>query len=114
VDISPPCFFGSNDTLERLDSTCTVLGLFKKWDCPIVEHQLFPGDTLLLYTDGITESFNAAGEEFGESRVIEALRQYRDQDAKSLVASIAHAVRQHSPNQQFDDVTLIAAKCAAA
>ena len=49
----------SDSTLERLDSTCTVLGLFKEWDCSIGERQLFPGDTLALYTDGITEAFNA-------------------------------------------------------
>jgi serine phosphatase RsbU (regulator of sigma subunit)/catechol 2,3-dioxygenase-like lactoylglutathione lyase family enzyme len=102
----------NDNTLEYLDSTCTVVGIFKKWDCPIRERQLFPGDTLLLYTDGITESFNAAGEEFGESRLIAALRQYREQPAKNMVASIAETVHLHSPNQQHDDVTLIAAKCA--
>src|SRR5580765_7252407 len=54
--------------LERLDSTCTVMGLFKDWDCAMAECSLLAGDTLALYTDGITESFNSAGEEFGEER----------------------------------------------
>src|SRR6266403_921319 len=57
-----------NNTLERLDSTCTVLGLFKEWECSIEECHLRSGDTIALYTDGITESFNATGEEFGEQR----------------------------------------------
>src|SRR5262249_34567370 len=47
--------------IERLDSTCTVLGLFKEWDCSITERRIFSGDTLVLYTDGITESFDQAG-----------------------------------------------------
>ena len=63
----------NDDTLERLDSTCTVLGL-DEWDCSMGESRLFPGDTLVLYTDGVTESFNDAGEEFGEERLVEALR----------------------------------------
>ena len=52
-------------TIERLGSTGRVLGLFKEWDFSIEERPLFPGDTLVLYTDGITESFNDAGEESG-------------------------------------------------
>ena len=62
--------------LERLDSTCTALGLFKEWNCVVEERSLRPGDTLALYTDGVTEAFNDAGEEFGEQRLIEALRQH--------------------------------------
>jgi serine phosphatase RsbU (regulator of sigma subunit) len=61
-------------TLERLDSTCTVLGLFKEWSRAIQERTLFSGDTLVLYTDGVTESLNDAGEEFGE----EALLRHND------------------------------------
>jgi serine phosphatase RsbU (regulator of sigma subunit) len=41
-----------DDTLERLGSTCTVLGLFKEWDCSMAERQLCPGGMLVLYTDG--------------------------------------------------------------
>jgi len=63
----------SDNTLERLDSTCTVLGLFKEWSPSIAEKQLLAGDTLALYTDGVTECFNDAGDEFGEQRLIEAL-----------------------------------------
>src|SRR3989442_15174406 len=66
----------SDNTLERLDSTCAVLGVFKDWDCSIGERRFFPGDTFALYTDGITESFNDAEEEFGEPRLIEALRRH--------------------------------------
>jgi serine phosphatase RsbU (regulator of sigma subunit) len=101
-----------DNTLERLDSTCTVLGLFKKWDCLIEERRLFAGDTLVLYTDGITESFNNAGEEFGELRLIEALRRHREQPSQALLASVVDEVRQFSPQEQHDDITLIVAKCA--
>jgi serine phosphatase RsbU (regulator of sigma subunit) len=99
--------------MERLGSTCTVLGLFKEWDCSIDECQLFAGDTIVLYTDGVTESFNAAGEEFGERRLTEALWQHRELSSRELLAAIVDEVRQFSPGEQYDDVTLIVAKCRA-
>jgi serine phosphatase RsbU (regulator of sigma subunit) len=100
-----------DNNLERLDSTCTVLGLFEEWECSIEDRELFSGDTLALYTDGITESCNAAGEEFGEQRLIEALRQHRDLSSQALLASIVDEVRRFSPGEQHDDITLIVAKC---
>src|SRR5256712_1998702 len=66
----------SDNTLERLESTATVLGVFKEWDCTIGECRLHPGDSLTLYTDGITESYNSADEQFGEQRLIEALQRH--------------------------------------
>ena len=101
----------NDDTLERLDSTATVLGLFKQWDCAIGERRLSPGDTLALYTDGITESFNDAEEEFGEQRLIAALRHHRDLPPQALLRSIVDEVRQFSPREQHDDITLIVARC---
>lgn len=47
--------------VEWLGSTCTVVGLFEPWHCDIAEAQLSPGDTLVLYTDGVTEAANADG-----------------------------------------------------
>ena len=99
-------------TLDRLDSTCTVLGLFKEWDSVIGERGIGAGDTLALYTDGITESFNDRGEEFGERRLIEALRRHRALPSRALLASIVEEVRQFSPHEQHDDITLIIAKGA--
>lgn len=98
-------------TLERLDSTCTVLGLFKEWDCKIVERSLTCGDALALYTDGITESCNPAGEEFGEHRLLESLRRHLNQSTPALVAAMVEDVRNFSPHEQSDDITLIVAKC---
>jgi serine phosphatase RsbU (regulator of sigma subunit)/catechol 2,3-dioxygenase-like lactoylglutathione lyase family enzyme len=103
----------SDNRLERLDSTCTVLGLFKDWDCSVVEERLFAGDTLALYTDGVTESFNDAGEEFGEERLVDALLRHRKLPPRDLLASIVGDVQQFSPNEQHDDITLIVAKCQA-
>jgi len=103
----------SDDNVERLESTSTVLGLFKEWDCSIGERRLFAGDTLALYTDGITESFNHAEEEFGEERLIEALRRHRELSSQASLESIVADVRQFSPHEQHDDITLIVAKCRA-
>jgi serine phosphatase RsbU (regulator of sigma subunit)/predicted enzyme related to lactoylglutathione lyase len=101
----------SDNTLERLDSTCTVLGLFNEWDCAIGEQQLFSGDTLTLYTDGITESFNDAGEEFGEERLVESMRRGCELSSEALLASIVDDVQKFTPHEQHDDLTLIVAKC---
>lgn len=98
-------------TLERLDSTCTVLGLFQEWTCSIAERDLFPGDGLVLYTDGVTESLNASGEEFGEDRLIAALRKHRDLSSELLIRAIVDDVRGFSSREQHDDITLIVAKC---
>jgi serine phosphatase RsbU (regulator of sigma subunit) len=100
-----------NDELERLNSTSTVLGLFERWDCVIGECELFHGDTLAFYTDGVTESCNAEGEEFGEERLIEALRRRRDLPSKDLLESVIDEVRQFSPHEQHDDITLVVARC---
>ena len=107
----PALLLRSDNTLERLDSTSTVLGIFEEWDCSIDECRLFAGDTLVLYTDGITESFNDGGEEFGIERLIEALQRHREESSQALVRSIVEDVQNFSPHEQHDDITLIVAKC---
>jgi serine phosphatase RsbU (regulator of sigma subunit) len=100
----------NDGALERLDSTCTVMGLFKDWECTLAECSLFAGDTLALYTDGITESFNNAGEEFGEQRLIDALRQNCGSSPQNLLDTIVKEVRRFSGREQHDDITLIIAR----
>jgi serine phosphatase RsbU (regulator of sigma subunit) len=104
----------SDDTLERLETTGAVLGLFEDWDCSIGERRLSAGDLFVLYTDGVTESFNEAGDEFGETRLIGALREHRELSSQAMLASIVDEVRQFSPHEQHDDITLIVAKCRGA
>jgi serine phosphatase RsbU (regulator of sigma subunit) len=107
----PALLLRNDGTLEHLESTATVLGLFKEFDCPIEERSLSPGDTLALYTDGITESFNPAGQDFGEERLISALRRHRNLPPQSIISAIVDEVQRFSDGHQFDDITLTIAKC---
>ncbi|MCU1249822.1 MAG: Serine phosphatase RsbU, regulator of sigma subunit [Edaphobacter sp.] len=102
-----------NGQIERLHSTATVLGLFEEWNSPIEECQLYPGDILALYTDGVTESFDASGEEFGEQRLVEALRQNKAMPASHTLTSVVEQIQSFSPSEQHDDITLIVAKCTS-
>jgi serine phosphatase RsbU (regulator of sigma subunit)/catechol 2,3-dioxygenase-like lactoylglutathione lyase family enzyme len=106
-----PILLRRNNKVERLDSTSTVLGLFREWDCGVGERELSPGDILALYTDGLTESFNVEGEEFGEERVIERLRQCRELPSSVLTSCLVDDVRHFSPHEQHDDITLVVARC---
>jgi serine phosphatase RsbU (regulator of sigma subunit)/catechol 2,3-dioxygenase-like lactoylglutathione lyase family enzyme len=109
----PALLLRHDGTLEKLHSTATVLGLFEHWDSPAAECQLHPGDTLALYTDGVTESCNVAGEEFGEQRLVEALQQRRELSAHRLLGSVVEEIQKFSPHEQHDDITLIVARYAA-
>jgi serine phosphatase RsbU (regulator of sigma subunit)/uncharacterized glyoxalase superfamily protein PhnB len=107
----PALILRSDDALETLDATSTVVGLFDRWDCSVGENHLSAGDTLVFYTDGVTESFNDSEEQFGTERLIEALRRNRQLAAPALLRTIVDEVRRFSPQKQHDDITLIAAKC---
>jgi serine phosphatase RsbU (regulator of sigma subunit) len=72
---------------------------------------LLPGDTIALYTDGITESFNAADEEFGQERLIATLRKHIAMPAQASLACVVEEVQHFIPHEQRDDITLIIAKC---
>jgi serine phosphatase RsbU (regulator of sigma subunit) len=95
---------------DRLESTSTVLGIFKTWECSVGEASLRRGDLLALYTDGVTESMNQALEEFGEERLLETLRRNRHQACDAILSSVVDQVRSFSPHEQHDDITLIIAK----
>jgi serine phosphatase RsbU (regulator of sigma subunit) len=80
--------------VEWLSSTCTVMGLFEAWQCETAEVELAAGDTLVLYTDGITEAENADGEEFGASRLLDTLNNYSHLAVLPLLQAVVGAVRQ--------------------
>lgn len=107
----PALLLRSDNTLEHLGSTATVLGLFPEWDCVTEELTLCAGDTLAIYTDGVTEAFNEAGEEFGELRLIDSLRRHRLLSSRDIVAAIVDEVRRFSTVEQSDDITLTIARC---
>jgi len=104
---------GADGTVERLGSTATVLGLFSEWDCATGERRLLPGDMLALYTDGISEAFNSSGEEYGETRLTEALQRHRKEPPGALLRTVVDEVRAFHYGEQNDDITLIVAKCRA-
>ncbi len=107
----PGLLLRKDGSVEKLEATCMVLGLFADWDCLVEERQLAAGDTLVLYTDGVTESFHEDQEQFGEERLIDALAKYSKLPAREMMEAVVQDVRRFSPQEQQDDITLIAAKC---
>jgi len=107
----PALLVRGSGELERLESTATILGRFSCWECSIGETSLLAGDTLALYTDGVTEAGSEHGEDFGEQRLLDCLKLHRHLPPNALVSAVIDEVRRYSPHEQQDDITLIVAKC---
>jgi serine phosphatase RsbU (regulator of sigma subunit) len=63
-----------------------------------------------MYTDGITETIGDGGKEFGETRLLEILRNNRDLEAAQILRSVEEAVEQFRVGEQKDDLTLVIAR----
>jgi sigma-B regulation protein RsbU (phosphoserine phosphatase) len=93
---------------DRLDLGGAVLGVFRDWKYEQCEKPLASGDSFLLYTDGITETRNRSGDEFGENRLVDLLRDLQGADAAALVdRTVASAVEFNNGSFE-DDVTVVA------
>lgn len=103
-----PLLLRASGGLETLDPTATMLGAFRRWTCTEQQVSLDPGDTLVVYSDGVTEAEAPSGEEFGEERLVGCLRDNRGQSAQSLVECIVDRVGEFSRGSRNDDVTVVA------
>ena len=104
--------FNSNDQRNRRH-TAWVISLHRArppWSCGTGEARLGPGDTLVIFTDGVSDATSDSGEEFGEERLVDLLRQHAGSPAPAVLDAIVGAVRDHSADEQFDDLTLIVAR----
>ena len=99
-----------DNTIKRLESTGRVLGLKEDWDGSIAEVNLEPGDTLLAYSDGVTETTRDASEEFGEKRLIDFAFQHNHLSVSDLVQTIVAALAEFGGKPE-DDMTVVAARC---
>jgi sigma-B regulation protein RsbU (phosphoserine phosphatase) len=73
------------------------------------DDEMDSGDCLLLYTDGVTEAENLAGEEFGKDRLRETFRGLAQSGAEQVVDGLQAALGAFvGPARQMDDITLIA------
>ncbi|MCG6928121.1 MAG: SpoIIE family protein phosphatase [Acidobacteria bacterium] len=98
----------ADGSAERLEGTGLPLGLF-----PIAEYErkdvtLAPGDLVVLYTDGITEAADEAGEEFGLDRLEKVVKEQAREPLVALAVAIETAVEVFAEERRFaDDRTLV-------
>ena len=112
---NPPVLRRRDGSIELLEQGGLPLGAFDFGDYPEAEIALGPGDVLLLYTDGVTESRSVDDEEFGVERVAETLHRHHHAGAGELIRRLREAQQHFSGRLDADDdVTLIALKVADA
>ena len=104
---NPPLLLRQGISVDRLEATATVLGLFPDWECSVAEVQLETGDVLGIYSDGITEATNNNGEEFGQARLVETMRGSRHLEALDIVHRVDRAVKEFAHGEQEDDLTIL-------
>jgi|GEM_PF-165516 len=103
-----PILMGRNGKVSRLDrESGAVLGEFPQWNYGQSEIQLRSGDAVVLFTDGITEIRNYEGEEFGEGRLIQLLKNNAGQKASDLQRKIMAEISEFSDGEFLDDATLV-------
>jgi serine phosphatase RsbU (regulator of sigma subunit)/pSer/pThr/pTyr-binding forkhead associated (FHA) protein len=98
----------ADGTAERLEGTGMPLGLFPIAEYDREEVTLGPGDLVVLYTDGITEAANEAGDEFGLERLEKVVQTYNREPLVALAVAIETAVEVFAEERRFaDDRTLV-------
>jgi phosphoserine phosphatase RsbU/P len=104
----PPLVAGPGHPLITLETTGMPVGLVDSAEFAVAEHRLCAGDKLVVYTDGVTEAQNAAGEFFGRAR----LEQVVSAGAASSCAAVHNAIQDAVAGftegaPQSDDITVL-------
>lgn len=104
----PPLLLEADGTVATLPLECgPPLGIDSDLSFPVLHARMAPGQTLLGYTDGVTDALDAQQRNYGEARLAAALRAGRSA-AEQCVAVLEDIRRFTGDADQFDDITLLA------
>lgn len=109
---NPPLLFRREEQkMQWLQPTGAAIGLAESFVFRSETVVLQPGDLLVLYTDGVTETMNAAREEFGENRLAEFAQQHAAQPPQDFIRALRLALNEFSAEHaRHDDVTIMVGK----
>ena len=108
---NPPIICTADGQIRTLGKYGIALGVIAPISLDEESLTICTGDTVVLYTDGVTEAFNREGEPFGLHRLKQVVAEQRGQTAAELVTAIKTAVQEHAQgNPPTDDITLVVIK----
>jgi len=88
-----------------------LLGLIREQSFNVENIRMKPNDILVLYTDGISEAIDHNGNIYGEVRICELIKKYRDEPAKNIAYMIIEDVQKFTANSNYnDDKTIVVIK----
>jgi sigma-B regulation protein RsbU (phosphoserine phosphatase) len=103
-----PVLRRSNGKTERLESSSLPLGIAPEATFSSALTVLQPGDTLVLFTDGVVEAFNSAGEEFSDARWLDVIRSMPSLSAQETLRQLMKSVENFvGATRQSDDITCL-------
>ncbi|MGM0593496.1 MAG: ATP-binding SpoIIE family protein phosphatase [Pseudomonadota bacterium] len=107
---NPPLIVSASGEARWLPTTGGMaLGMFDELPFEQQTVTIEPGDTLLLYTDGVTEAFDPQGNEYGEEKLVAELQKAAGDSAKQLIDRLFASVDEHARGtEQSDDLTALA------
>ncbi len=107
-----PVIRRANSSTERLESGSLPLGITPEATFPSAEVTLQAGDTLVLFTDGVVEAFNSAGEEFSDNRWLNIIRGLPNLNAQQTLQFLMKSVEDFvGATRQSDDITCLVLRC---
>jgi len=99
--------------MQRLTRTGIALGVTEHAEIAERSIDLFPGEALVLYTDGVTEAFSPAGEIYGEERLLQVLVESKAGSAAQILDEVDSAVTAFISDAPIaDDLTMVAVRRA--
>jgi len=112
---NPPYILKADGSAQTLDMTDGIaLGVMEEMEYQMKKITMQPGDGLFLYTDGVTEAFNAAGEMFTDQRLAQLLTGLNAQLIREIVQNVFRNVSEFSTGiDQSDDITILAMRRSA-
>ena len=106
---NPPFWVKTDGSFEKLTRTSIALGVMEQ---PSIEQRVIsfnPGETLLLYTDGLTEAFSPSGDLFGEVRLLDVMASLTAGTAEEVIVSIEECLNDFVDTEPLaDDLTMLA------
>ena len=112
---NPPLWFARTGEVTRLETGGTLVGAFPNASFDRGEVQLRPGDTLVLYSDGVSEAENPAGEDFGEAGIRTAIGAVIDRSPQQVLDALFAALRGFTRDAgPQDDMTAVVVRYLAA